>query len=162
MGDPAPRWFPVLLLWREPIPRKTELLIQPMNPAQPWEAWTGLGSHKATLTAQYKCEGLSAASFPVHRGDPTRMAPNQGTLPLQLCYHHAKVATCFNEGRTSQSLTSLKISLTSLKISLTNLTRVQYSLIVHPLPPGMHIAIDSLLQVLSFELDFFVCRHVSI
>ena len=33
---------------------------------------------------------------------------------------------------------------------------------MHPRHPGMHIAIDSyFLIILSFELKFFVCRHVS-
>ena len=35
-------------------------------------------------------------------------------------------------------------------------------LVMHPRPPGRHIAIDSLLLILSFEMKFFVCRHVSI
>ena len=33
---------------------------------------------------------------------------------------------------------------------------------MHPRRPGMHIAIDSLLVISSFRLNFFVCRHVSI
>ena len=33
---------------------------------------------------------------------------------------------------------------------------------MHPRHPGMHIAIGCLLIILSFELNFFVCRHVSI
>ena len=36
------------------------------------------------------------------------------------------------------------------------------AIIMHPRPPGMHIAIDSKLIILSFELRVFVCRHVSI
>ena len=32
---------------------------------------------------------------------------------------------------------------------------------MHPRPPGRHIGIDSQLLILSFELKFFVCRHVS-
>ena len=34
--------------------------------------------------------------------------------------------------------------------------------IMHPRHPGMHIANDSLLLILSFELNFFVYRHVFI
>ena len=34
--------------------------------------------------------------------------------------------------------------------------------IMHPCQPGMHIAIDRWLLILSFELKFFVCRHVFI
>ena len=32
---------------------------------------------------------------------------------------------------------------------------------MHPRPPGRHIGIDGLPLILSFELKFFVCRHVS-
>ena len=32
---------------------------------------------------------------------------------------------------------------------------------MHPRHPEMHIAIDSYLLILSLELKFFVCRHVS-
>ena len=34
-------------------------------------------------------------------------------------------------------------------------------LIMHPRPSGRHIGIDGLPLILSFELKFFVCRHVS-
>ena len=33
---------------------------------------------------------------------------------------------------------------------------------MHPRPPGRHIEIDSYQLILSFELKFFVCQHVSI
>ena len=33
---------------------------------------------------------------------------------------------------------------------------------MHPRPPGRHIGIDCYPLILSFELKFFVCRHVSI
>ena len=33
---------------------------------------------------------------------------------------------------------------------------------MHPRHPGVHIAIDRYLLILSFELKFFVCRHVSL
>ena len=32
---------------------------------------------------------------------------------------------------------------------------------MHPRPPGRHIGIDGQPLILSFELKFFVCRHVS-
>ena len=34
--------------------------------------------------------------------------------------------------------------------------------VMHPRPLGRHIGIDGWLLILSFELKFFVCRHVSI
>ena len=33
---------------------------------------------------------------------------------------------------------------------------------MHPRTPGMHMVIDGYFQILSFDLKFFVCRHVSI
>ena len=36
-----------------------------------------------------------------------------------------------------------------------------YNLFMHPRPPGRHKGIDGKPLILSFELKFFVCRHVS-
>ena len=46
-------------------------------------------------------------------------------------------------------------------LSETRMDLLHGTLIVHPRHPGMHISIDSQLLILSFEHNFFVCRHVS-
>ena len=55
----------------------------------------------------------------------------------------------------------VKVKFRDIMVSNFNRLYIVRLYIMHPRPPGRHIGIDSQLLILSFELKFFVCRHVS-
>ena len=70
---------------------------------------------------------------------------------------------CKAEGSNKQSLLITECyNIDKNQIIVLFLTVLHVSCIfMHPRPPGRHIGIDGQPLILSFELKFFVCRHVS-
>ena len=90
------------------------------------------------------------------------LTPNRGRIPS--CKGLTKFLSFFLNYRIINliKLRNEHINLFKRTYSIQNFTSWRACIIMHPRPSGMHIAIDSWLLILSFQLKFFVCRHVSI
>ena len=65
-----------------------------------WKNWEATSDQGPPLTAQYNYEGLSVALFPAMVEALVTLPYPHGSTPRHSTPHHAKMVTCFIEGRT--------------------------------------------------------------